>query len=95
MSSHETIHVTTMASLANLIRASRIEQGLTRDELAYASGLSAKFITHVESAKPTAQIGKVLHLLAELGIELTAQSSVTISEASIQKSTTRRRSHGQ
>ncbi|WP_028222695.1 helix-turn-helix domain-containing protein [Paraburkholderia oxyphila] len=95
MASHETVRVSSMTALANLIRAARLEQGLTRDELANATGLSPKFITHVENGKPTAQFGKVLHLLAELGINLTAQSAVAISEDSVHKALNRRRSqHG-
>jgi transcriptional regulator with XRE-family HTH domain len=84
-----------IAALARLIRSSRLAQGLTRDELASASGLSPKFITHVENAKPTAQIGKVLLLLTELGISLSAQTSVPIPAATASKAAQRRRTaHG-
>jgi transcriptional regulator with XRE-family HTH domain len=92
MTSHETVRVSSMTALANLIRAARLEQGFSRDQLANATGLSPKFITHVENAKPTAQFGKILQLLAELGIDLTAQSSVAISEDSARKALNRRRS---
>ncbi|MFM0312554.1 helix-turn-helix domain-containing protein [Paraburkholderia sp. RL17-383-BIF-A] len=84
-----------MTALGDLVRASRLAQGLTRDDVAIATGLSPKFITHIEAGKPTAQIGKVLHLLSELGIRLRAQVSVDISPDSATKALHRRRTtHG-
>lgn len=53
------------------VRKARKQQGFTRDGLALATGLSPKFITHVENGKQTTQLGKVLFLLRELGIEVT------------------------
>ncbi|WP_158898384.1 helix-turn-helix domain-containing protein [Burkholderia sp. L27(2015)] len=83
------------AALATLVRAARLQQGLTRDTLANATGLSPKFISHVEAGKPTAQIGKVLQLLAELGVTLCAHTSIDISHKTILAATQRRRSpHG-
>ncbi|WP_175747867.1 helix-turn-helix domain-containing protein [Burkholderia pyrrocinia] len=91
----ETRSVNTIGALANLIRAVRLQQGFTRDELANATGLSPKFISQVEAGKPTAQIGKVLLLLGELGVSLFAQSSIEISAENALKSARRRRSsHG-
>ncbi|MFM0175297.1 helix-turn-helix domain-containing protein [Paraburkholderia sediminicola] len=84
-----------MTALGDLVRASRLAQGLTRDDVAIATGLSPKFITHIEAGKPTAQIGKVLHLLGELGITLRAQVSVDIPPALATKALHRRRTtHG-
>ncbi|AWV05100.1 transcriptional regulator [Burkholderia cepacia] len=91
----ETRSVNTIGALANLIRAVRLQQGFTRDELANATGLSPKFISQVEAGKPTAQIGKVLLLLGELGVSLFAQSSIEISAENALKAARRRRSsHG-
>ncbi|TCK95427.1 Xre family transcriptional regulator [Paraburkholderia sp. BL9I2N2] len=84
-----------MTALGDLVRASRLAQGLTRDDVATATGLSPKFITHIEAGKPTAQIGKVLHLLGELGITLRAQVSVDIpADVSTKASHRRRNPHG-
>ncbi|WP_454726252.1 MULTISPECIES: helix-turn-helix domain-containing protein [Cupriavidus] len=58
------------AHLGQLARATRMAQKLTRDELARATGLSPAFISAVERGKETAQIGKVLLLLQELGVRL-------------------------
>ena len=91
----ESQSVDTIGALAHFIRAARIQQGFTRDELANATGLSPKFISQVEAGKPTAQIGKVMMLLGELGVRLYAESSVEISEATALKAAQRRRSsHG-
>jgi transcriptional regulator with XRE-family HTH domain len=87
--------ISSMTELGDLVRASRLAQGLTRDELSIATGLSPKFITHIEAGKPTAQIGKVLHLLGELGMTLRAQVSVDIPPALATKALQRRRTtHG-
>lgn len=89
------IDITDTTALGDLVRASRLAQGLTRDAVAIATGLSPKFITHVEAGKPTAQFGKVLHLLSELGITLRAHAYVDIPAASANKALRRRRaSHG-
>ncbi|HDR9583374.1 TPA: helix-turn-helix domain-containing protein [Burkholderia stabilis] len=89
----ETLPVNTIGALANLIRAARLQQGFTRDELADATGLSPKFISQVEAGKPTAQIGKVLLLLGELGVRLLAQPSIEISAENAYKAAQRRRSN--
>ena len=89
------IFIGNMTALGDLVRASRLAQRLTRDDVAIATGLSPKFITHIEAGKPTAQIGKVLHLLSELGITLRAEVSVDIPADFATKASHRRRStHG-
>jgi transcriptional regulator with XRE-family HTH domain len=89
------VYISGMTELGDLVRASRLAQGLTRDDVAIATGLSPKFITHIEAGKPTAQIGKVLQLLGELGITLRAQVSVDIPPALAAKAPKRRRAaHG-
>lgn len=86
------IFIANMHEMGEIVRASRLAQGLTRDQLAIASGLSPKFITHIEAGKETAQIGKVLHLLGELGIVLRAEVSVAIPSDLAAKAQQRRRS---
>ncbi|WP_144110769.1 helix-turn-helix domain-containing protein [Paraburkholderia sp. BCC1886] len=83
-----------VAGLGIVVRAARIAQGLTRDDLVNVTGLSPKFITHVEAGKPTAQIGKIFILLSELGISLHVQTPVPISpKVAEQARRTRRSSH--
>ncbi|ACD16326.1 helix-turn-helix domain-containing protein [Paraburkholderia phytofirmans] len=89
------VFISNMTELGDLVRASRLAQRLTRDDVATATGLSPKFITHIEAGKPTAQIGKVLHLLSELGITLRAEVSVDIpADVSTKASHRRRSTHG-
>lgn len=53
------------------VRQARQEQGLRQPDLAAACGTSVRFIVEIERGKPTAQIGKVLHVLHLLGLRLT------------------------
>ncbi|CAH2790916.1 MAG: Glycosyltransferase [uncultured Paraburkholderia sp.] len=85
------IFIANTSELGEIVRAARLAQGLTRDILAIASGLSPKFITHIEAGKETAQIGKVLYLLGELGIVLRAEVSVDIPANLAAKAQQRRR----
>lgn len=85
--------ITDVVALGALVRAVRIAQGFRRDELATATGLSPKFITHVESGKATAQVGKVLQLLNELGMHLYVETpGTTFTKESLNAALKRRRS---
>ena len=53
--------------LGRVVRAARKWQRLNQDEV---GRLSHSFIGEVESGKPTAQVGKVLEALRQLGIRL-------------------------
>lgn len=57
-------------SLGRAVRAIRKQLGLTQPELAMTAGTSLRFIVEVEKGKPTCQIGKVLTVLATLGVTL-------------------------
>ena len=57
----------TPAEIGDIIRATRKAAGLRQDELAGAAGVGLRFIVDLEAGKPTAQIGKTLHVLAALG----------------------------
>ncbi|QOT74504.1 helix-turn-helix transcriptional regulator (plasmid) [Sphingobium fuliginis] len=59
-----------MITIGRIVRDERKELGLRQDELAAASGVGLRFIVEVERGKPTAQIGKVIAVLAALGCEL-------------------------
>jgi transcriptional regulator with XRE-family HTH domain len=58
------------ADLALVIRAVRKSVNVRQDDLAGSVGVSRQFAVDVERGKPTAQIGKVLALLKELGVAL-------------------------
>lgn len=60
--------------LGKIIRKARKSQGLTQEELAGMTGTGRRFISEVENGKETIQIGKLLLVLAALGIALYALS---------------------
>ncbi len=69
---------TTVRSPANigaLVRRRRMELRMTQQDLASMVGTSRRFIGELEDGKETAQIGKVLGVLSNLGIALTAVTS--------------------
>jgi transcriptional regulator with XRE-family HTH domain len=59
-------------TLGLLIRATRKTQRVRMDDLAGSAGVGPVFVREVERGKETVQLGRVLSLLAELGIELRA-----------------------
>jgi transcriptional regulator with XRE-family HTH domain len=65
-------------ALGLLIRATRRTQKLRIDDTAGVAGVGHVFVREVERGKPTVQFGRVLKLLAELGIELEAEAPDTV-----------------
>lgn len=57
----------TPADIGEIVRSTRREAGLRQFELAGAAGVGVRFIVDLEAGKPTAQIGKALHVLSALG----------------------------
>lgn len=66
------IHSTAELGLA--IRAERKALGLTQSDLAAASGVSLRFISELERGRASAGIGRVLHVLNMLGLEVGLES---------------------
>lgn len=60
--------------LAGAVAARREELSLRQEELADLAGCSVGFIHALERGKPTVQLGKVLDVLAVLGLHLTVAS---------------------
>jgi len=61
----------TITDIGSLIRQTRNTQGLRQDELAAAANVGVRFLIELEAGKETAQVGKVLSVLAALGIVMT------------------------
>lgn len=61
----------TAADIGKTIKHRRKSLQLTQDELSQVVGVGRKFISSVENGKETAQIGLILDLCRELGLELT------------------------
>ncbi len=60
-------------SLGEMVRQQRKAQGTTQVEFASLCGVGVRFISDLENGKPTVEIGKVLHVLNSLGLELVIQ----------------------
>ena len=54
-------------TIGSLIQRTRKAQGLRQDELAGVANVGTRFIVDLEAGKQTAQLGKVLLVLAALG----------------------------
>jgi len=52
------------------IRQRRTSIGLTQAGLADVAGVGVRFISELERGKPTAEVGKVLHVAGVLGLDL-------------------------
>ena len=59
--------------IASKIRDERKNQNLTQTQLAWLSNVGVRFIVDLEAGKETCQIGKVLLVLATLGIDLISE----------------------
>lgn len=58
--------------LGLLIRAVRKHQKIRMDDIAGSAGVGPVFVREVERGKETVQLGRVMQILAELGIKLRA-----------------------
>lgn len=66
------IRIARPEDIGALLKGYRRERLLAQTELAKKIGVSQRWISHAESGKPTLQLGLVLRVLNELGVELTA-----------------------
>ncbi|MCP4354981.1 MAG: helix-turn-helix transcriptional regulator [Proteobacteria bacterium] len=57
-----------LKQISEEVRFARKSAKMTQEDLALFSGVSRKFISDLENEKPTLEIGKVLIVLAALGI---------------------------
>lgn len=59
-----------MEKLGQLVRDTRKQQKLTQEQLAGTTGVGLRFLRELEHGKESCQIGKVLQVLAMLGISV-------------------------
>ena len=64
------VKVTSPQELGLIVRAARKQQKLRMDDVAGSAGVGPVFVRDVERGKPTVQLGRVMQLLAELGVTL-------------------------
>lgn len=66
--------IRTCESMGKTIRNLRRSQGLTQTQLAGVSNTGVRFISDLENGKETCHMGKILHVLDTLGVEIVIQS---------------------
>lgn len=59
-----------MKEIGKLIRDTRKQQGLSQEDLAGISGTGRRFISDIENGKNNIQLGKLLLVIAALGLGL-------------------------
>lgn len=59
-----------VAELGKAIREVRKKKGLTQQQFADLAGVGRRFLSELESGKPTLEVGKVLKVTAAAGIQL-------------------------
>lgn len=52
------------------IRAKRVSIGMQQEQLAALAGVGPRFLSEIENGKESAEIGKVLHVLRRLGLDV-------------------------
>ena len=58
------------STLGKAIKNRRKELGLKQKDVADATGFSVSFISDLENGKPTAELGKSIHLINMLGMDI-------------------------
>ena len=64
----------TIAKLGTIVKQSRKEQGLTQEQLAATTGVGVRFIRELEHGKASCHIGKALHVVSMLGLDISIGS---------------------
>jgi HTH-type transcriptional regulator / antitoxin HipB len=59
-----------LEEIAAAVKTERKRQKLTQADLALACNTGIRFVVELEAAKPTLQIGKVLHVVKRLGLSV-------------------------
>lgn len=59
----------TLLALGDRIRSARVEVGMTQEELALVTGVGRDRIMQLEGGRPGIAIGKVVQILALLGLK--------------------------
>ncbi len=58
------------STLGKAIKNRRKELGLKQKDVADATGFSVSFISDLENGKPTAELGKSIHIINMLGMDI-------------------------
>ncbi|MDQ6975755.1 MAG: helix-turn-helix transcriptional regulator [Mariprofundaceae bacterium] len=63
-------NITSTEEIGTLVRIYRKRQSATQAELAALCAVGVRFISNLENGKPTLELGKVLHVLQCLGLDI-------------------------
>lgn len=63
-------NISSSEEIGKLVRIYRKEQSVTQAELAALCAVGVRFISDLENGKQTVELGKVLHVLKCLGLEV-------------------------
>jgi len=63
--------IKSIQDIGRLVRDHRKSQSVSQTEFAALCGVGVRFISELENGKPTLELGKVLHVLKCLGLEVT------------------------
>jgi HTH-type transcriptional regulator/antitoxin HipB len=59
-----------VGDIGGAIRAKRTAIGIRQEQLAALAGVGPRFLSEIENGKESAEVGKVLHVLHRLGLEV-------------------------
>ena len=62
--------VRNVGDIGGAIRAKRTAIGMRQEQLAALAGVGPRFLSEIENGKESAEVGKVLHVLLRLGLEV-------------------------
>ena len=69
----EGVKIASVAEIGALVRDARRRQGLTQQRFADLAGVGRRFVSELETGKPTLEAGRVLQCCATAGIDLFAR----------------------
>jgi len=64
------VRITSVEQIGQIARQVRKDYGIRQDDMAEAINASHVYLRDVENGKGTVQIGRLFHLLSELGIHV-------------------------
>jgi y4mF family transcriptional regulator len=65
----------TPTEVGDVVRATRMAQGLRQGDVAVAAGVGVRFVSELERGKSSARLAQTLRVLAALGIRITAEDT--------------------
>ena len=64
------MQIKTVEDIGKVVKETRKKQGFTQIQLAQLTNVGTRFLSDLENGKQTCEVGKMLKVLANLGIKL-------------------------